>query len=263
MAMTDGQVAEPERTLQLAGGHNFRDLGGYSTADGGQVAWRKVFRSGTLANLTAIDHEELRSLGIRFICDLRTNRERRSYPTRWMEDHAIEIWARDYDHSTADLAAALSSPNPDAGAARAAIKDFYRRLPYEQSPSYAELLRRLAGGQVPLLFHCSAGKDRTGILGAVLLDLLGVERAVVIEDYSLSDAHFDRLVDMFVRDRHIHDIGTTDVESYSPLLRADPAYLEAMFEILQEAHGGTEGYVRDVLGLSAAEIAAIRLLLVS
>lgn len=259
--MSEAQVNAPERTLRLPGGHNFRDLGGYPTADGSRVAWRKVFRSGTLANLTALDHEALRALGIRFICDLRTNRERRHYPTRWMNDHAIEIWARDYDHSSADLSAALSGANPDADAARAAMKDLYRRLPYEQSPAYAELLRRLADGQAPLLFHCSAGKDRTGILGAVLLDLLGVDRATVIEDYALSEAHFDRLVEMFVRDRNIHDIDTSNERNFSPLLRADPAYVEATFEILEEAHGGTEGYVRDVLGLSQAEIGTIRTLL--
>ena len=253
--------SSPERTLQLGGGHNFRDLGGYPVAGGGRIAWRKVFRSGTLANLTEADHEQLRALGIRFICDLRTNRERRGYPTRWMQDHAIEIWARDYDHSSADLASALAGPDPDAAAARSAIKDFYRRLPYEQSPSYAELLRRLAQGQVPLVFHCSAGKDRTGILGAILLDLLGVDRATVLEDYTLSEMHYERLVDMFLRDRAIHDFDTVDEERFSPLLRADPEYVQACFEVLHETHGDTETYVRDVLGLTAQEITAIRTLL--
>lgn len=262
MSGTTEQESGLERSLPLVGGHNFRDLGGYAVSHGGQVAWRKVFRSGTLANLTAGDHDVLSSLGIRFICDLRTNRERTAFPTRWMQDHAIEIWSRDYDHSSADFAAALEGIDPNLDAARALVKDFYRRLPYEQSSAYAELMRRLALGQVPLLFHCSAGKDRTGIFGAILLDLLGVERHTVIEDYVLSNDQYEQLVDMFARDRHIHDLEQLEPERYEPLLLADPAYLQATFAFLEETHGNTEKYVHDVLGISSGEIAAIRALLV-
>jgi len=249
--------AERTRILPLAGGHNFRDQGGYPVGDGMRVAWRRIFRSGTLTYLTDDDHAQLESLGIRFICDLRTNRERRNHPSRWISEHDVEVWWRDHDASTADLAAAIAAA-PRTVTARELMNDLYRSLPYDQSTAYTELLKRLASGQLPLLFHCSAGKDRTGVLGAILLDLLGVDRATVIADYVKSDDHYDRLLAMFLRDRHIHDIDSSDPERFAPLLRADPAYLQACFATIEQAHGSGEGYAREILGLSAGEITSIR-----
>lgn len=246
------------RTYELAGGHNFRDLGGYPTADGRMVAWERVFRSGTLANLTDADHAALRDLGVAFICDFRTNRERTHYPSNWMPDGGTETWIHDHERSSADLVSVIAGPRPDPDAARALIVDLYRQIPYDQAKAYGELLRRIADDQLPVLFHCSAGKDRTGVFGGVLLDLLGVERETILRDYAMSDEHYDALFQMFLRDRRIHDFETVDPERIAPLLRADPDYLTTTFAHLDAEHGGTEAYVRDVLGIDAEALARIR-----
>ena len=245
------------RTYRLAGGHNFRDLGGYPTIDGRMVAWGRLFRSGTLANLTDEDHGTLRALGVAFICDFRTNRERAYYPSNWLRDGA-ETWVHDHERSSADLAAAIAGPQADPASARDIILDLYRRMPYEQSRAYAELMHRIADGQLPALFHCSAGKDRTGVFGGVLLDLLGVGRERILGDYALSDEHYDALYRMFLRDRRIHDFDRIDPERIAPLLRADPAYLATTFAHLDAEHGGTQGYARDILGIDAQALARIR-----
>jgi protein-tyrosine phosphatase len=246
------------RTYALAGGHNFRDMGGYRTADGRTVAWGRIFRSGTLAHLTDEDHALMAPLGVRLVFDLRTNRERSAYPTRWIEGHETELWSRDHEISRADLASVVANSEPGSAAAHEMTLSLYRRLPFEQSESYSELMKRIAIGQVPLVFHCSAGKDRTGVFGAVLLDLLGVDRRTIVSDYVLSDEHYDALRAMFVRDRKIHDMGAIDLDRLAPLLYARPEYLETAFEEISERHGSTAGYAMDVLGLNEAEIEAIR-----
>ncbi len=256
--MENGPENEMMRTYPLEGGQNFRDLGGYPAAGGKRVAWGKVFRSGTLAHLTNADQSLLASLDIRFICDLRTNRERDNFPSRWMEEHAAEFWARDDDKSGANLAAVLSGSDADAALMHAMMVDLYMRLPFEQAAAYAELLKRIASGHLPVLFHCSAGKDRTGVLSAILLDILGVGRAAIMEDYVISDDHYDRLYEMLVRDRRLHGIELIDPDRLSPLLRADPDYLTAMFDAIESVHGSTECYAQDVLDLSTEAIGRIR-----
>lgn len=133
------------RLIPLEGGRNFRDLGGYLTSDGRRVKWRKLFRSGSMAGLTAADYGSLSSLSIKIVCDLRTAQE---------------------------IEAELSTPKM----ARAAMIQGYRRLPFEQVPAHRELFRRLAAGDVPLVFNCSAGKDRAGTAAALILSALGVLR---------------------------------------------------------------------------------------
>jgi protein-tyrosine phosphatase len=249
-------VNEDRRFMPLAGGHNFRDLGGYATEDGRHVAPGRLFRSGTLAYLTDDDHEMLRGAGIRLICDLRTNRERNAYPTRWITAAATEIWAHDHDMSTADLVSVTAAPDP--GAARAIILGLYRRLPYEQAPGFRELLARIAADEMPIVFHCSAGKDRTGSFAAILLALLEVDRATVRADYALSDRCYDQLCAMFVRDRRIHDLEDLRIDRIAPMLRADPAYLDAMFDEIERRHGTVEVYARDILGVAPEMLTRIR-----
>lgn len=246
------------RTYTLAGGHNFRDMGGYATADGRSVQWRMLFRSGTLNRLTRDDLEALAPLGIRLIFDLRTNREREAFPTRWHVSPKVERWSRDHEISRADLAAVVESSEPGSRAALDMTLALYRKLPFEQAESYAELLRRIADRQLPVVFHCSAGKDRTGAFAAILLTLLGVDRKIIFEDYELTDECYDQLCEMFMRDRKIHDMEHVDIDRLAPLLRAQPTYLEAMLVEIEERHGTVAGYVRNVLGIEDSIIERVR-----
>lgn len=257
--MTDSVTTEPIRTYALAGGHNFRDVGGYATTDGRSVAWGRLFRSGTLAHLTDEDHTLLDALGIRLIFDLRSNRERTFYPTRWMEGTDIEFWSRDYDFSLADMQRVAEDQSPGDQAAQDLTNALYRQLPWEQAESYSPLMKRIAAGDMPLVFHCSAGKDRTGTFAAILLDLLGVDRETIAADYALSEEHYEALQTMFHRDSDIHDMGgQVDLERIAPLLRARSEYIELTFGEIEARHGSTAGYANEVLGVSDAEIEALR-----
>jgi len=254
------RVEAPEsRIVPLEGGHNFRDIGGYSTADGKCVRRGLVFRSGSMADLTLPDQERIAQLGVKVVCDFRSNRERENRPSRWPEPASIDLWTRDHDSSVGALLDAISVPGATAAAVRAKMIEIYHTLPYEQADSYSELFRRIATGPLPLVFHCSAGKDRTGIAAALLLTVLGVPRETVIEDYILTERFFEGLCRLVKTDPTSSRFTAVDPSIWDPMLRADAAYIEATFDTLTQRHGSVGGYLREVLGIDDQLQSAVRL----
>ncbi|WP_327753802.1 tyrosine-protein phosphatase (plasmid) [Sphingobium sp. SJ10-10] len=246
------------RIIFMDGGHNFRDIGGYPTRDGCHVAQGLVFRSGTMSELSDRDHAILDNLGLKVICDLRSTSERSRRPSRLPEAAQYEIWSRDHHMSAGDLTEAMHRPDATPDTVRALMIDAYRTLAYEQAPSYRELFLRIAQGPLPLVFHCAAGKDRTGIAAALLLDLLGVERERIFADYALTDEFFARGCQLIASDPVGHRFAEVDPAIWEPMMRADPAYLAAMFVALEVRHGTAEAFIRDELGLDDEDIMTIR-----
>jgi len=248
----------PPRFVDLTGGHNFRDIGGYEVADGRQVARGKVYRSGNLARLTDADHAIIAPLGLKVIFDLRSTHERHKLPSRLAPAAEIEIWARDHEGSVGDLMAALTAPDATPEDSREQMVAIYRELPYEQAESYRALFLRIAAGDVPLLFHCAVGKDRTGIAAAFLLDVLGVPREVVVADYLLTERYFEGNLKFVLKDFSSGSLRGVALEVLDPMMRAERAYLETAFETVRAKHGGVAGYFNEVLGLDAGVIEALR-----
>ncbi len=255
----DAAVAQaPRRIVPLEGGLNFRDLGGYAAADGRSVAWGLVYRSGTMAELVDGDHAAIQALGIKLVLDLRSTRERRLRPSRLPVAPVLDTWFRDHRSSAVDLVEAMGRQGATATRTRDLMIELYRSLPYEQAPSYREMFLRLAAGDVPLVFHCAAGKDRTGAAAALLLELLGVSRAIILDDFTMTNLFFERLCGVVRRDPVGDRLGQVDRTIWEPLLRADPEYLLTMFATLDARHGGAEGFIRQELGIDDANIASIR-----
>jgi protein-tyrosine phosphatase len=251
------KLSPDDRTPGLTGAHNFRDIGGYAAA-GGQVVRGKVFRSGTLAALTDDDHAVMDALGIKVICDFRSTRERRDKPSRFAPAATFEILARDHETSAADLIRAMAAPGATPETSRQKMIDAYRILPYEQAESYTGFFNRIVAGDMPIVFHCSAGKDRTGIAAALLLDVLGVARETVIEDYMVTDRFIDGLVTIIKNDPGSRRLEAIPEYIWAPLVTADRAYIETMFETVEARHGNAEGFMREVLGMDDAAMAALR-----
>ncbi|GLR68455.1 protein-tyrosine-phosphatase [Acidocella aquatica] len=246
------------RILHLAGGHNFRDIGGYITAGGKRVAMGRVYRSANLARLTDEDHDLIANLNIRLIFDLRDNRERKRRPSRHAPDAGYEVWARDHTGSTADLISALSAPGATAETSRQKMVDIYKHLAYEQAESYTELFRRIARGDVPLLFHCAAGKDRTGVAAALLLDVLGVPREAVIEDYLLTEHFFEHNLAIVLTDFDTNALKDVEQSIWAPMMHAERAYIESMFSTIEARHGSVENFLCEAIGLTKAELESVR-----
>jgi protein-tyrosine phosphatase len=246
------------RFIALDRGHNFRDLGGYRTGDGRQVRRGVLFRSGTMANLTEADVARLAQLGITCICDLRTNSERAAHPTSWHDPARVRVLTRDYDHSAGSLA---SLTRGDGAAVRKRMTSLYRRLHEEQREALAVLFENLLAGALPLLFNCAAGKDRTGVAAALILTALGVPRESVVADYVLSDHFAEPLFALLCSNPRYGLNAETPAETWLPMTRALPEYIETMLDTLAETHGSVEAYLDRELGVDDAKVARLRGLL--
>lgn len=250
------------RVLPLEGGRNFRDLGGYPTADGRHVRWGQVFRSGVMTHLTDSDYEYLSALGIRVVCDFRTADERDSEPTEWRArpDITYLTWD-DPPTGRGGLRELLQQPQLTPEDVQEMMLDNYRGGIAQHLAAYREMFDRLANGEVPLAFNCSGGKDRAGRAAALLLTALGVPREIVVADYVLTDRIYDVQQALVPTET---GAGTGSIlqrlpaELLAPLMRSDPKYMEAMFDYLDEQYGGVHAFIRKELDVDDFELARIR-----
>jgi protein-tyrosine phosphatase len=249
--------AEHARLLPLQGGQNFRDLGGYRTRDGRTVRWGVLFRSGAMNGLTPADFAYLGKIGVRTICDLRSTEERVAAPTPWPGGVAPQVFADDYklDMGGFDFRAASGWNGEQARAAMAAT---YPRLLVSLNSQYRRMFQQLLAGNVPLAFNCSAGKDRTGVAAALLLTALDVPRETVIEDYLLSNRYFDPRKAVSRDDTVSQAWRQLPPPVLEALMGVDRGYIDAVFKVVDAHSGGAEGYLHDELGLSRADLAALR-----
>src|SRR3984957_18222123 len=166
-----GKLQSPTRYLHLEGGCNFRDVGGHAAVDGRTVRWGCVYRAGVLSYFTSADAERLSALGVRAICDLRHTDEREREPTRWPTPDVTTLTWADGDHAPTVTGRAMSS-QPDGEGMRAAMLNLYRNLPRWMAPRGRGLFECVADRRMPVVVHCSAGKDRTGFAVAMLFAAL-------------------------------------------------------------------------------------------
>jgi protein-tyrosine phosphatase len=253
-----------QRIIDLEGGRNFRDLGGYAAADGRRIRWCRVFRSGVMSYLTDRDHLQLVPLGIRTVCDFRSPREREREPIRWGAA-PVQVLHWDYDPREVSLRAFMTGQEISPEASRSTMTALYRKLPKLFKIQYAALFERLAAGELPLAFNCAAGKDRTGLAAALVLTALGVAREDVMADYVLTDTAVDLEKELFAHSTS--SVGLGDDHSYlhqvspearRPLLRALPEYLEAAFEQIEADHGSTARYLENELDVDAPRLERLR-----
>jgi protein-tyrosine phosphatase len=248
-----------DRALPVTGGHNLRDLGGYRTAEGATVKWRTLYRSGAIYRLSADDRAYMRQLGITAICDLRTPHERAHRPMDWHDGLDVHYYGGVPLESGARLETLIVTGTALQEQMLERMRGIYRKLPFEQAPSYRHLFSMLIAGKVPLLFNCSAGKDRTGVAAALILAALGVPRETIVHDYLLSNEAAEGLSAMMQeRDTRYARLLAADPDALRPVLRAEISYLDMAFDEIDRAYGGLEAYLEQHLGVDAAGRAALR-----
>ena len=176
MELTAGQ------RLAFEGVVNFRDLGGYRSRLGGSVLFGRVFRSDRLDRMTIADRERYERLGIRTIYDLRRTEERDVAPDPFPNEHVCIISALE-----ANGHPKLGAEPPESDGADL-LRLLYRGMLDHAGRDIGRVFRGIADPQVaPVLFHCTAGKDRTGMIAALLLEWLGVPRELVLDDYEVTN----------------------------------------------------------------------------
>ncbi|MHB8681180.1 MAG: tyrosine-protein phosphatase [Acidimicrobiales bacterium] len=231
------------RHVELDGCCNFRDLGGYATTDGRVTRWRRLFRADGLAQLTDADLEVLAGIGVRTAIDLRTDLEVESRG-RIRADAALT-----YHHLplTDTLPGAEQTPDWRDSAFVAAR---YASMLTDGESSVARAVQLLGdAAHLPAVFHCSVGKDRTGVLAAVVLGLLGVPEETIVEDYVLSAK---AMVHVLERLQQEFPDAADVVERFAPvILSVDPESMTGFLQALHARYGSFAG-LAEVLGLGDA-----------
>lgn len=255
----------PIRVLPLPGACNFRDFGGYPAADGRQVRWRRLFRSGAMARMQPAALDQLRALGLRAVCDLRRTEERRRSP-----NPRIDPGVQFFEWDTAVEVSPIRRPEFARAAtideARAAMRGMYERIPYLLQPRLAGTFAALAGaGQGACVIHCSAGKDRTGVAVALVLEALGVPRELIVADYVLTNDAVDLAAHLLGSGGTGAGLAETaeSILALPPIARAavldaHESYIVATLDAIEARHGTVADYLRDELGLGAEVIATLR-----
>lgn len=236
----------PARHIGLEGAVNFRDLGGYPAADGRRTRWRTLFRADGLSRLTSADRDVVRNLGVATVIDLRSTLEMVTgrFPT--------DELAVDFHH----LPLLDTLPDPDRfQLAPGLLAVHYEEIARDGAARIATALGIIAEQRChPVVVHCTAGKDRTGVLMAVLLSLLGVPDDVVVEDYALSGQAMGALRQRLVS-RHPALAGL--IEQATELFSAAPENIARLLATLRAEHGSVEAYAAEA-GAGPEVVAGLR-----
>ena len=231
----------PNRSLQLSGATNFRDLGGYAGQGGRTVRWRQLFRSDHLADLTPEDLRTIDRLGVARVFDFRGKTERLAQacviPDAVVHSLAIEPTVVQGLKALIDAGELVTVDNTVG-----LMQQTYRDFVLDNSPRFAQFFGHLLADDAPLVFHCTAGKDRTGFAAALLLEALGVPRDIILQDYLLTNDFYQ-----------IPTANPADLppEVMNVLWRVQANFLEAAFEVVEADFGSVPRYLKEALGLDA------------
>lgn len=242
-------AAHRHRHVALDGARNVRDLGGLPAAGGRRTRRGIVFRADTLAHLSDADVARLAALELRTVVDLRTEPERARAPDR-LPATAIDLRTPGFlPRGNLEMIAAVNAGSFSATDALAAMQAQYRLLALDHLDVYREVLDRLCEDDgTPLLFHCASGKDRTGVMAAIVLLAVGVAPDLVREDYVISNFQ-RRPVDLFTPG--------AQAAAVEQVMAADPRYLDAALAATAETYGSFDAYLALGLGYDDRRRAAL------
>lgn len=230
---------------------NFRDAGDKPTIGGRHVGAGMIYRADAIGTPSPGEVDGLAKLGIRLVCDLRSARERDSAVSHWLGTGAtvlaMDVVADFRAH--ADPLAAMRADPGEAGAVRLMI-DTYDALPAACARHLGDLFDRLARGEMPVLIHCTAGKDRTGFVIAMLLHALDVPQDAIMADYLRSGDTPNPAVIAATREIMETGLGqAVDGAALAALAGVSPEYLAASYKRIAQDHGSIDAYLRDAAGL--------------
>ena len=247
------------RLLNFEGISNFRDLGGYQTTDGKEVKWGRLYRSGTFAEASRADLAGLAQLDLNTFIDFRSSIEKAEEPNRLPDPPGftvVDIPVLDDGNKAlvGEIMERVESGNFDDFDPNQAMLTANRQFANEFTPQFKEFVHTVLNANgAPVVWHCSAGKDRTGFAAAILLRILGVPQETVIQDYMASrapslDARKNQLLmlELFK--------GEEAAAKLAVLMGVEEAWLQAGFAQIDTTWGSFDNYVADGLQLSATDI---------
>ena len=236
---------------------NFRDYGDYASAAGRRVVAGRLFRSAHHARASDADLALLAALGLAVVVDLRRPGERRDQPSRRPAGFAATVIESGHDDGReAPHLTFLKTTDLTVDAGRRFMTETYRRLPFEPPhlDLFARYFRALATADGPVLIHCAAGKDRTGLLAALTHHLLGVHRDDMVEDYLLTNAAVDlqRRAPAIARQLEARTGRPAPHDAVVAFPGVEPVYLDTALDAIIEGYGAIDAWLEQALGVDAA-----------
>lgn len=257
--MNSKDAVQPPRSGRLI---NFRDFGGHQAAGRATVRQDRLYRCGHLAHLGDDEIERLVGLDFAVIADLRYPGERANEPSPWPSGYAGRILAHEGERATdAPHLTMLREGSLTCDAVEGFYRSFYRALPFDPlyRPLFAATIRRIADTGGRLLVHCAAGKDRTGVLCALILEALGVAREAIRADY-LRSANASGLTEMkpAIIEHSLRTYGhRVSAAAVDALIGVKPDYLDIAFTAIEQEAGSTTAYLM-ASGIDGATLERLR-----
>ena len=244
------------RVVALDGGINFRDIGGYSNSQGRTVKWRKIMRCGHLARLSDSDLDTLEAIGVSKIHDFRRSEEQAQSPSCAVRAEFID----DYQISIGDISRFwefLFDGQLTADSSHQLVVNSYRSCIDVVIPAFSRFMRNIVdNADNASVFHCSAGKDRTGMAAALILSALDVPRQTIVDDYMLTIEHYDSDALIEIVEGHLRDakVEQWDRDWLIPYCSVHEDNIVAFLEAIDERYGDVKTYLTSALGLSVADL---------
>ncbi|USS86114.1 tyrosine-protein phosphatase [Fructilactobacillus cliffordii] len=254
-----------ERIIKLNSTENLRELGGYQTTDGRTIKWHKLLRSGSLGTLTAADLNFLKAYGVRYDIDLRSGQERSAVPDAFLDhqnDQIEYIFNPVFDEDRTDNSQdpeefrQMLEDNPNYGHDH--MVSVYKRMVQNDGchQAYHRFFQALLQNNQTdsgVLFHCTAGKDRTGMAAVFLLYALGVDLDTIKQDYILTNQVVKPLVDQKMEKARKNGFSETAIRSLRALYTVNMDFLDAALDTINEQYGGLDSFLTNELGMGPAE----------
>ena len=255
----------PTRRLPINGGYNYRDLGGYPTFDGHTIKWRRLLRSGSLHRLTSQDLQYFSDMKLAKDIDLRSPRETKKEPDQVpgaTEYIANPIFSTDETRASQPISSFSDELNADPNRGRQHMRTIYHEMVAEPGPqqAYRDFFQQLlsAPADRPVLFHCTAGKDRTGIGAYLLLNALEVQPDVIIKDYLLTNELVKGVQQDIKQKLTAGHFSSNYIQNSLDMASVKQEYLQTAQDAIQKISGSVDQYLKEVMQLSDSDLQALR-----
>ncbi|MCH4009016.1 tyrosine-protein phosphatase [Companilactobacillus sp.] len=244
-----------KRILDLKGAINLRELGGYKTTTGKQVKYKKLLRSGDISNLTPTTLDFLKDYGLKYVVDFRSMNEQKMWPD--VESDFYKVYP--------DPVYPLKGNGEKLANILPQNYDSYLGMVYQTmvldshaQQSYSLLFQLLLKNDQPdqsVLFHCAAGKDRTGVGAILILKALQVDTETIVKDYLLTNLMYEdhATIDKILNDKH-----GNQTRNNMNMTKADIQSIESVFEAIKHYYGNFDNYLNNALGVDANDLKALR-----
>ncbi|CCG89525.1 tyrosine-protein phosphatase [Pediococcus pentosaceus] len=254
------------RLLPISSGLNFRELGGYTNLDGKTIKWNKLIRSGKLGGLADADIRLLEDYNVKFDVDFRSPEEKSKFPDRvpsGAEYVFAPVFRVDETQSTKQTDELQRKMNSDPTSGLVEMRRVYRDVIRQRHSQKAyrkffDVLLANSADDSALLFHCTAGKDRTGMGAIFLLSALNVDEDTIRADYLLTNRATKAYQNGVVMDLKLKNKNSAFIQSVKALQSVNISYYNSAMDEIRRLSGSMDNYLRDYLKLTEQDITDLR-----